>query len=201
MIYRIFRHLKYKLVEKPKYKELKEKLFSEMVSVGKFTYGITPNNVVFFNEGDAKIIIGKFCSIASGVKFMAGGEHDFKRVSTFPFSKKMNKLLNKQESFSKGEIKIGNDVWIGTDAIILSGVNIGDGAVIAARSVVVKNIPPYAIVGGNPAKIIKMRFSDSQIVDLLKIKWWDWDEEFIRENIEYFYGNVEAFISKFRVKN
>jgi len=144
------------------------------------------------------VVIGKYCSIASGVKFLPGGEHDYKRVSTFPFSKKMEIQLTKKESFSKGDITVGNDVWIGTNALILSGVNIGNGAVIAAGSVIVKDVPHYAIVGGNPAKIIKMRFSDAQIEELLKIKWWDWDEDSLKNNIGYLYGNIEDFIEKFK---
>lgn len=86
--------------------------------------------------------------------------------------------------YTKGTIEIGNDVWIGTSAVILSGVKIGHGAVVAAGSLVTKNIPPYAIVGGNPAKIIKYRFNEDKIKELLEMNWWDWSEEKIKNNIE-----------------
>jgi acetyltransferase-like isoleucine patch superfamily enzyme len=88
--------------------------------------------------------------------------------------------------YSKGIIEIGNDVWIGTSAIILSGVKIGHGAVVAAGSIVTKSVPPYAIVGGNPAKIIKYRLSEEKIEELLEMKWWDWSEEKIKKNIDFF---------------
>lgn len=198
-ILRIFKYIKYRLIDEQIYLELKEKKFNELVRIGKYTYGVSLDNFYFYGGQDARVEIGKYCSIAAGVKFIAGGEHDKGRVSTFPFSKKFDLSIEKIESFSKGDIIVGNDVWIGTDTMILSGVKIGNGAIVAARSVVTKDVPDYAIVGGNPAGIIKMRFNQTQISELLKIKWWDWDEEKIIKNINYFYGDVSDFIMKFRI--
>ena len=95
---------------------------------------------------------------------------------------------------SKGGVKIGNDVWVGANSLIMSGIKISDGAVIAAGSIVTKNIGPYQLVGGNPAKIIKSRFKKIQIDALLRIKWWNWSEEKIKKHLDEFYLNVEKFI-------
>jgi virginiamycin A acetyltransferase len=123
-----------------------------------------------------KLVIGKFCSIASGVRFiMNGGNHNPKLISTYPF-KTFDKGWEKGDlgTTFKGDIIIGNDVWIGFEAIIMPGVKIGDGAVVSSRAVVTKNVLPYRIVRGNPARVIRKRFKQKVINDLLKIKWWDW---------------------------
>jgi len=136
-----------------------------------------------------KLIIGKFCSIASGVKFvMNGGNHDPDLISTYPF-KVFDNGWEKGDlgTVNKGDIKIGNDVWIGFEALIMSGVEIGDGAVISARAVVTKNIPPYEIWGGNPAMRFKKkgcRFDKKTVKELLKIQWWNWDYEKIFRNTD-----------------
>lgn len=132
------------------------------VEVGNFTYGNL--NVVFFGSDKESLKIGNFCSIAHGVKFLCGGEHTSKSFSTFPFE---YYFKNEVSAVTKGPIVIKDDVWIGTDSIILSGVTIGQGAIIAADSLVNKDVPPYAVVGGVPAKVIKMRFND-EIVNVLK---------------------------------
>lgn len=138
-----------------------------------------------------RLIIGKFCSIATGAKFMLGGNqgHNYNWISTYPldgfendFDGYANVLPVAHEP--KGDTVIGNDVWIGAEAMIMPGVTIGDGAVIATRAVVTKNVEPYTIVGGNPAKQIKKRFSDEDITILLEVKWWDWPVEKIKQHIE-----------------
>ncbi len=144
-----------------------------------------------------KLIIGKFCAIATDAKFiMNGANHKISGLSTFPFSIFRNgweKVIPKPGELPyKGDTVVGNDVWIGYDAIIMPGVHIGDGAIIAAKSVVTKDIPPYTIVGGNPAKIIKTRFNESTIEKLLKIEWWNWDVEKITKNLSIITGsNIE----------
>ena len=126
------------------------------VSVGKGTYGVL--DVEIFDEGDSRLEIGNFCSIGPEVHFLLASEHAYDCLSTYPFRVKAG--LSAFEAKSKGSIVIGDDVWIGLGAIIGSGVRIGQGAVIAAGSVVVKDVEPYAIVGGNPARLIRYRFSD-----------------------------------------
>jgi|LakMenE18May11ns_1017448.scaffolds.fasta_scaffold9790973_2 acetyltransferase-like isoleucine patch superfamily enzyme len=121
-----------------------------------------------------RIKIGKYCSIADEVHIFLGGNHDVSRVSTYPFGSD-DTLIGPRNGhpLSNGDIIIGNDVWIGSHVSIMSGVNVGDGAVIAAFSHVVKDIQPYEVVGGNPARHIKYRFTETQIQKLLEIRWWD----------------------------
>ena len=146
-------------------------------------------NVLYHYEfiGD-KLIIGKFCAIASDVKFiMNGANHKMKAFTTYPFGIFRNGweagVSELKDLPYKGDTVIGNDVWIGYDSILMPGVKVGDGSIIAAKSLVTKDVPPYTIVGGNPAKAIRKRFSDEVIECLLKIKWWDWSVERITENI------------------
>lgn len=134
-----------------------------------------------------KLIIGNYCSIGSGAVFMMAGNqgHNKEWVSTFPFYFQANIFKEAKNGFLKtGNTTIGNDVWIGSEAMIMSGITIGDGAVIAARAVVVKDVPAYSIVGGNPAVEIKSRFSKLQIEQLLTLKWWNWKEEKVKESIQ-----------------
>ena len=125
----------------------------------------------------ATLRIGAFCSIANGVKIYLGGEHRTDWVTTFPFCilwESGHTLEGHPKT--KGDVVIGNDVWLGAESVILSGVTIGDGAAIGARAVVTGNVPPYAIVAGNPARIVKNRFDDETISRLSKIKWWEWKD-------------------------
>ncbi len=162
--------------------------------VGEYTYG---KPAVIAEKG--MFSIGKFCSIAADVKIYAGAEHHYDWISSYHFSAKFN---CKECSATKGKVVIGNDVWIGDGAFILSGVTIGDGAVIGARAVVTKNVKPYEIVAGNPAKHIKYRFSQEQIDKLLKIKWWNWDIKKIEENFDLILSNkIDDFIDKFYNKD
>ena len=148
------------------------------------------NNVLYHYpiNGD-KLKIGKFCSIACGAKFMfTSGNHSMKSLSnyTFPifFDKWELDAKNIRDAWdNKGDTVIGNDVWIGYEAVIMSGVKIGDGAIIGTRALVTKDIPPYTIVGGVPAKMIRKRFDDETIEKLERIRWWDWDYEKIKRNI------------------
>ena len=157
------------------------------------------NNVLYhYPINHDKLIIGKFCSIACGAKFLFNGaNHTLKSLSTYPFPifyEEWSHGIWADKSWdNKGDIKIGNDVWIGYDAIIMAGVTIGDGAIIATRAVVTKDVPPYTIVGGVPAKIIRKRFSDEVIEELLKQKWWDLPNEEILKRIKYIQtGDIEG---------
>ena len=135
-----------------------------------------------------KLIIGKYCSIGSGAVFMMAGNqgHRMDWVSTFPFYYQANIFKTSINAYEKaGDTRISNDVWIGSEAMIMAGITIGSGAIIAARAVVVKDVPPYTVVGGNPATIIKYRFNETQREELLKLKWWDWSETEIKVAMPY----------------
>jgi len=162
------------------------------VSVGQHTYGIQEITFLLYRDDD-RVEIGKYCSIAYGVTIVASGEHNFRAVANFPFRARFLGDAEK-DTYSKGRVRIGNDVWIGANAAILSGASVGDGAVIAAGAVVTGAVPPYAIVGGVPARVIKYRFEPEVIERLLQIRWWDWDAEVLRRDIDLFYSDVEAFI-------
>jgi acetyltransferase-like isoleucine patch superfamily enzyme len=164
--------------------------------VGRWTYG---RPLVHPGAANSTLTIGSFCSIASGVEIVLGGEHRTDWVTTYPF----NTLFPEAKDYpghphSKGSVTIGNDVWIGQDAIIFSGVNIGNGAVIAARSVVRKSVAPYAIVGGNPASHLVYRFDEATISALQEIAWWDWPLQKIKEAWPLLLSSdIKAFIAKY----
>ena len=148
------------------------------------------NNVLYhYPINKDRLIIGKFCSIACGAKFLFNSaNHKMASLSTYTFPLFFEEWGLEKENVAqawdqKGDIIIGNDVWIGFEAVILSGVTIGDGAVIGCRAVVTKDVPPYTIVGGVPAKPIRKRFDEETIKELQKIKWWDWPEEKIAGKI------------------
>ena len=158
------------------------------------------NNVLYhYPVNQDKLKIGKFCSIACGAKFLfTSANHTMKSLSTYPFPIFFEEWQLDGKDIcdawdNKGDIVIGNDVWIGYEAVILSGVTIGDGAVIGSRAVVTKDVEPYTIVGGVPAKPIRKRFSDETITELERIRWWDWDDEKIRQNISVLQsGDLDA---------
>jgi len=130
-----------------------------------------------------KLIIGKYCSIGSGAVFMMAGNqgHNSDWVSTFPFYYQANIFKSALNAYEKvGDTLIGDDVWIGTEAMIMAGVTIGSGAIVAARAVVTKDVPPYAVVAGSPAKVTKYRFTESEREALLKLQWWNWSEEKVK---------------------
>ena len=161
------------------------------ILVGDYTYYDDVNGAEKFEEhvthhyaflGD-KLIIGKFCAIASGTKFIMGAaNHRISSITTYPFNvfggvwKEKTPDHLSQLPF-KGDIIVGNDVWIGRESRIMPGVKIGDGSIVGAYSVVTKDVPPYSVIGGNPARLIKRRFEDDLIKMLLKLRWWDFDAE------------------------
>jgi len=188
----------------PHYKHLcflKNIIKNPNIIVGDFTYYDDFENVENFEKnvkyhfdftGD-QLIIGKFCMIASNVQFiMNGANHITDAISTYPFAIFGNgweKAMEGKSYPNKGNLNIGNDVWIGYNATIMAGITIGDGAIIATNSTVVKDVEPYSIVGGNPATEIKKRFSKDKIDQLLTIKWWNWDIEKITNNIQHLTNN------------
>jgi virginiamycin A acetyltransferase len=171
---------------------IKPTIKNKNVIVGDFSYfsdtDFEKNITHFFGFFDEKLIIGKFCQIAKGVEFiMNGANHKMNAFSAFPFyifPDWETKMPPANEFSPRGDTIIGNDVWIGEDATILPGVKIGDGAIIGAKSVVGRDVEPYTIVVGNPARPIRKRFDDETISLLLQIKWWDWSIEKIKENTE-----------------
>lgn len=186
---------------------LKNVIKNPNIIVGDYTYYDDFENVENFEKnvkyhfdftGD-KLIIGKFCMIASGVSFiMNGGNHLTEAISSYPFSVFGNGWEHAMEGKSfpnKGNVTVGNDVWIGHNATIMAGVTIGDGAIIATNSTVVSDVAPYSIVGGNPAKEIKKRFPEATIKRLLDLKWWDWPIEKITSNVQVLTGkNIDELI-------
>lgn len=192
--------IKFPLANYDKLCFLKNIIKNPNIVVGDYTYYDDFDNVENFEKnvkyhfdftGD-KLIIGKFCMIASGVKFiMNGANHLTNAVSSYPFAIFGNGWESAMEGRTypnKGDLIIGNDVWIGHAATIMAGVTIGDGAIIATNSVVTKDVAPYTIVGGNPAKEIRKRFSEEQISELLELKWWDWPIEKITEHVKKLTG-------------
>lgn len=176
------------------------------ILIGDYTYYDDPEDSENFERnvlyhfpfiGD-RLIIGKFCAIARGVKFiMNGANHKLSGHSTYPFQIFGNgweKVMPKPGDLPfKGDTVIGNDVWIGYDALIMPGVTIGDGAIISSRSVVVSDVAPYSVVGGNPAREIRKRFSDDTIERLGAIQWWSWPIETVTENLDHIVsGSPEA---------
>jgi acetyltransferase-like isoleucine patch superfamily enzyme len=168
------------------------------VKIGRMTYGV--NGLKFYNCTEASPVeIGAFCSIAHDVMFMCQGDHPIETASTFPLQHQLFRTRQSLEYLrTKGPILVGNDVWIGRRSIILSGITIGDGAVIAAGSVVTKDVPAYAVVGGNPARIIKNRFDDDTIAALLEIRWWDWPMERLKSEQKAFDLPAEQFVERYR---
>lgn len=172
------------------------------IIIGDFTYYDDPENSEDFERnvlyhfpfiGD-KLIIGKFCAIAKGVQFiMNGANHKLSGFSTYPFyifGNDWEKAMPLPEDMPyKGDTIIGNDVWIGYEALIMPGVKIGNGAVISSRSVVTSDVPAYTIVGGNPAKVIKRRFSEEVIAELERLCWWDWPVETVTKNLTALMSN------------
>lgn len=180
---------------------IKNTVKSENILVGEYTYYDDPENSEDFERnvlyhfpfiGD-RLIIGKFCAIGRGARFiMNGANHKLTGVSTYPFfifGKGWEKASPGRDDLrSKGDTVIENDVWLGYESLVMPGVRIGSGAIVAARSVVTKDVPPYSIVGGNPAQVVKMRFDEATVVALREIAWWDWPIETISENLRQIVG-------------
>lgn len=159
------------------------------------------NNVLYhYPVNKEKLIIGKYCSIACGAKFMfTSGNHNMASLSTYPFplfdeewGLNGNNITDAWDN--NGDIVIGNDVWIGYEAVIMQGVHIGDGAIIGTRAVVTKDVAPYTIVGGVPGREIRKRFSEDIIAKLLELQWWNWDDEKVQKNLQNIMsGNINSF--------
>jgi virginiamycin A acetyltransferase len=189
------------LKEFPQVCFIKNVVSNPNIIIGDYTYYDDPENSEDFERnvlyhfhfiGD-KLIIGKFCALARDTKFiMNGANHKISGFSTYPFAifgSSWERVMPQHNELPfKGDTVIGNDVWIGYEAVIMPGVQIGDGAIIAAKSLVTKDVPPYTIVGGNPAKILRQRFPDATIKLLLEIAWWNWDIEKITTNLESIIG-------------
>jgi virginiamycin A acetyltransferase len=180
---------------------LKNIIKNPNIEVGDYTYYDDFDNVENFEKnvkyhfdfiGD-KLIIGKFCMIASNATFiMNGANHLTEAITSYPFAifgQDWSNAMDNKTYPQKGDIVIGNDVWIGYNATILAGVTIGHGAIIAANATVTKDVEPYSIVGGNPAQLIRKRFPDQIIAKLLELSWWDWDMEKITRNVQHLTGN------------
>jgi acetyltransferase-like isoleucine patch superfamily enzyme len=160
--------------------------FRKNIRIGKYTYGCPR---IYTYDKTTILTIGKFCSISSHVVIFLGGEHRADWVTTFPFSLIWNECGDiREQSRSKGNVAIGNDVWIGYGAVILSGSTISDGAVIGAGAVVSGDIPPYAVVSGNPARVSRYRFDQETVEQLLRIRWWDWETDIIRRAAPFLLG-------------
>ncbi len=157
----------------------------EKVSIGRMSYGVL--NIHTYGNEREKLDIGSFCSIAGGVHFILGGEHPYRNISTFPFRKYV--LSDDEHTATKGPIRIHDDVWIGENSIILSGVEISQGAIVAAGSVVTKNIPPYAIFAGGIVK--KYRFSEETIAKLIQFDYSKLTDRSIKENMDLLYANID----------
>ena len=177
---------------------IKNTISNPNIIVGDYTYYDDPDDSENFERnvlyhypfvGD-KLIIGKFCALAQGVKFiMNGANHKLSGFSTYPFSifgSGWEMVMPQPDELPfRGDTVVGNDVWIGYESLVMPGVQIGHGAIVAARSVVVANVKPYTVVGGNPAKPIKERFAPEIVQELLQIAWWDWSIEKVTRNLRH----------------
>ena len=176
---------------------IKNTVHNPQIEIGDYTYYDDPEDSENFERNilylypfiNDKLIIGKFCAIATGVKFiMNGANHKISGFSTYPFQIFGNgweRVTPRSEEFpQKGDTIVGHDVWLGYQSMVMPGVHIGSGAIIATQSLVVKDVEPYTIVGGNPARCLKQRFDQNTIDELLTIAWWDWDREKISRNLE-----------------
>jgi acetyltransferase-like isoleucine patch superfamily enzyme len=167
------------------------------VEIGRHTYGFGEHTFPIFTEG-ARIVVGAFCAIDNEARIHGGGAHVITRAAAYP----LNAMLfdrgkrNAPDDMDKGPTVIGNDVWIGKGATVLTGLTVGDGAVVGTRAVVTKSVPPYAIVAGNPARILRYRFDSDIRERLLALGWWDWDDDEIREQKRWFMGDVESFLDE-----
>lgn len=189
IIYKVklfFTKIKWKLLNRHNHTKLKNLIKIDLVNVGVKTYGDLNVNS---SSNHSKLYIGNYCSVASGVLFLLNSEHPLNHISTYPFKVKV--LSESSESLSKGDIVIDDDVWIGCNSTIMSGVHVGQGAIIAAGSVVTKDVPPYAIVGGVPAKVIKYRFSNDIIKYLIRLDYSSLTEDLICRNVDNLYQDID----------
>lgn len=175
-----------------------ELLAGGVLTLGRYTYGCP--DVRSYPGDTARVVVGSFVSIAEGVKVFVGGNHPVDWVSTYPLRVVFGLpgALEDGCPVSKGDVVVGNDVWLGAGATILSGVHVGNGAVVGADAVVARDVRPYAVVVGNPAREVKRRFSDEEIEGLERIAWWDWPVDRIVANVHLLSNSeVGAFLEKF----
>lgn len=168
------------------------------MNVGRGTYGEPV--VRTWGSQDGRLVIGNWCSIADNVTVLLGGNHHTDWVTTFPFAAWPGRWPGAHgidgRALSRGDVLIGNDVWIGTNVLILSGVHIGNGAIIGAGSLVASDVPAYAIVAGNPARTIRMRYGPEIVERLERLAWWDWQDALIDEYLPFLLSdNVMAFLT------
>ncbi|WP_327145637.1 CatB-related O-acetyltransferase [Nocardia sp. NBC_01327] len=193
---------------------LKPHITSASIEVGDYSYFDDPvaatefeANNVLYAFGPEKLIIGKFCALATGTRFiMAGANHATAGVSTFPFTIFGGTWAEQTMDIitsipSKGDTVVGNDVWFGYNSLIMPGVRIGDGAIIATGSVVTADVPPYTIVGGNPAKPVKQRFDDAEVDLLLRAAWWNWPIELVTEHVRVIMAGTPKEIGQIAREN
>lgn len=184
---------KYPMPEHERVVFLKNVVKAPNIIVGDYTYfdsvnsSFEENNVLYnYHLDKVKLILGKFCAIAAETKFIMTGNHKLDGISTYPFpifQQGWEKAFDVSEFPFKGDIVVGNDVWFGYDSLVMPGIKIGDGAIVATRAVVSKHVPPYTVVAGNPARVVKERFDEATVERLLRIAWWDWDIEKINRNL------------------
>jgi acetyltransferase-like isoleucine patch superfamily enzyme len=167
------------------------------VEIGRHTYAYDESTFAIYAEG-ARIIVGSFCSIHSEARILGGGEHILARASTFPLNALLFDRARRMapDAVDTGPTVIGNDVFIGVGAIVLGGVTVGDGAVIGAGAVVSKPVPPYAVVVGNPAQVVRYRFESEIRERLLALRWWDWSDDQIRAMKKWFSSDIESFLEQ-----
>lgn len=177
--------------------ELKRYIDAGIAVIGAHSYGAP---VIRYPGSGQRFICGKYCSFAGNVHIFLAGNHRPDWVATYPFpafSGWTEGRNVRDYSGGKGDVVVGNDVWAGWSVTIASGVTVGDGAVLATNAMVTKDVPPYAIVAGNPARIIRYRFDEDTIAALLTIRWWDWPEEKVNANIPLLLsGNVRVFVER-----
>lgn len=181
-------------------KKLRELIKKGFLTIGDYTYQWWLLDIDLYVGSESRVRIGKYCSISKGVRLLTGGIHPTNWISTYPMRIQFDMPGKYKDGmpYSNGDINIGHDVWIGTGAIVLSGITIGDGAVIAAGAIVTHDVPSYALVGGAPARVIRYRFQPSEIEALLRIRWWDWHHEKVKENISFLSSaNIKDFIKKY----
>ena len=181
---------KYRRINRHNYTLIMNYCDLSKVVVGKKTYGEI--HVTDYSPADTKLYIGSYCSIAPNVRFLLGGEHQLYSISTYPF--KVLTFGESREAGSKGDIVVKDDVWIGESAIICSGVTIGQGAIVAAGAVVTKDVEPYAIVGGNPAKVIKYRFDENLVEKLLQVDVVKLFDKFDKKNVDLIYEDLTELV-------
>lgn len=182
----------------PRLRTLAQMQLDGVVRVGRYTYGIP--EVLSFGLSSPRLEIGAFCSISDKVEIFLNGNHNANWVTTYPFRLQlgMTGMLADGHPSSRGPVVIGNDVWVAWGATIMSGVKIGDGAIVGAHAVVTRDVAPYSLVAGNPARHIRHRFSEASIAALLQIRWWEWSDEQIRDAVPFLCSsNIEAFVERY----